>query len=76
MLLGVGHELKEMIIVNGETGSRWRGLVVKVVLGIIFHCNLSHTVHREMVGLHFLTQFAAQKNICSVEAPFMKRVPH
>lgn len=69
VLLGVGHELKEMIIVNGETGYRWRGLVMKVVLGIIFHCNLSHTVHREMVGLHFLTQFAAQKTFVQFRLP-------
>lgn len=61
MLVRVGHGLKEMLIVNGARGYRWRGLALKVVLGIIFHCNLSHTVHREMVALHFLIQLQPRK---------------
>lgn len=69
MLLGVGHKLKATIIVSGERGYRWRGLVMKVVLGIIFRCNLSHIVHREMVDLHFLIRFAAQKTFVQLGLP-------
>lgn len=57
-------------------GYRWRGLVMKVVLRIIFHCNLSHTVQREILDLHFLILFAALENVCSVGALFIKRMLH
>lgn len=47
VLLGVGHELKEIVLWEREYG--WRGLAMKIVLGIIFLCNLSHTVCREII---------------------------
>lgn len=38
---------------------------MKLVRGIIFHGNLSHVVHREIVDLHFPVRFAAQKTLFS-----------
>ena len=54
---------------------------MKVVLRIIFHCNLSHIVQREILDLHFPILFAALENICSVlnlliKALFIKRMLH
>lgn len=61
-----------MIIVSGEWGYKWRGLVMKVVLRIIFHCNLSPTVQREIVDLHFLIPFAALETFVLLEPSLYK----
>lgn len=47
---------------------------MKLVLGIIFHCNLSHIVHREIGDMHFLVRFAAQKTLFSWGSLYKKSV--
>lgn len=44
----------------GDRGSRW-GISHEGCAGVIFHRNLTRTVHREILGLRFLVRLAAQK---------------